>query len=78
MKQDDVGSNPSNHPISIGGCMDRHELRKFKRLVEQLKVPSLRKIPNQANYRWILANAWIENGDNPRLNELLKLIKVYL
>jgi len=55
--------------------MDRYELKKFRRLVNQLKVPSLRKSPNQANFRWLLMNAWIENRSNPKLNDLIQLIR---
>lgn len=57
--------------------MDKYELRKFNRLVDKLEVPNLRKTPNEANFRWLLANAWIANRNNPRLAELIKLIRNY-
>ena len=57
--------------------MNRADLRRFHRLVNLLKVPDVRKMPNQANCRWILANAWIENRNHPRLNELLALVRDY-
>lgn len=57
--------------------MDKHELRKFKHLVNQLDVPNLRKTPTVANFRWLLANAWITNQNHPGLNELIKLIRNY-
>ena len=72
---EDISSNLMGHPNQQETVMDRYELRKFKRLVDQLNVPSLRKMPNQANFRWLLANAWIENRNNPRLNELIQLIR---
>lgn len=57
--------------------MNKAELNRFARLVSQLNVPSNRTIPTQANLRWLLANAWIENRNNPKLYDLLHLIRPY-
>ena len=55
--------------------MNNIELNKFRRLISQLNVPENRTIPTQPNLRWLLANAWIENRDNPKLDDLLSLIR---
>ena len=55
--------------------MNNIEINQFRRLIDQLNVPVNRTIPTQANLRWLLANAWIENRNNPKLNELLQLIR---
>jgi hypothetical protein len=57
--------------------MNIAEINKYRRLIEQLNVPLNRSIPTQANFRWLLANAWIENRHNPKLHELLRLIRPY-
>lgn len=57
--------------------MNNIELNKFQRLCSQLQIPDNRLLPMQANFRWILANAWIENRNNPKLDDLLKLIRPY-
>ncbi len=57
--------------------MTCYEINKFRRLVEQLSVPDIRTVPTQANLRWLLANAWIENRSNPKLYDLLRLIRPF-
>ena len=57
--------------------MKHCEVNKFRRLIDQLNVPVNRSIPTQANFRWLLANAWIENRNNPNLHDLLRLIRPY-
>ena len=57
--------------------MNNIELNKFRRLVDQLNVPEIRTLPTQANLRWLIANAWIENRRNPKLFELIQLIRPY-
>lgn len=57
--------------------MNRIEINRFGRLIEQLKVPDNRTKPTTANLRWLLANAWIENRHNPKLYELLQLIRAH-
>jgi len=57
--------------------MNNIELNKFRRLINQLDVPEVRTLPTQANIRWLIANAWIENRRNPKLFELMKLIRPY-
>ncbi len=57
--------------------MTCYEINKFRRLVEQLSVPEIRTVPTQANLRWLLANAWIENRRNPKLYDLLRLIRPF-
>ncbi|MDH5178318.1 MAG: hypothetical protein OEZ39_09045 [Gammaproteobacteria bacterium] len=57
--------------------MNNIELNKFQRLCRQLRIPDNRITPLPANFRWILANAWIENRNNPKLDELLDLIRPY-
>ena len=57
--------------------MNNIEINRFKRFIDQLNVPENRTIPTQANLRWLLANAWIENRNNPKLHDLLRLIRPY-
>ena len=57
--------------------MNNIEINRFKRFIDQLNVPENRTIPTQANLRWLLANAWIENRNNPKLHDLLRLILPY-
>ncbi len=57
--------------------MTCYEINKFRRLVDQLSVPDIRTVPTQANLRWLLANAWIENRSNPKLYDLLRLIRPF-
>jgi hypothetical protein len=57
--------------------MNKIEINKYRRLIDRLNVPVSRTIPTQANLRWLLANAWIENQNNPNLHELLRLIRPY-
>jgi len=57
--------------------MNALETQKFHRLVAQLQLPETRKLPTPSNFRWILANAWIENRQNPKLNDLLRLVRPY-
>lgn len=57
--------------------MNNIEINKFRRLIDQLNVPLDRTIPTQPNLRWLLANAWIENRNNPKLYNLLQLIRPY-
>ena len=61
----------------IGGFMNNIELNKFRRLVGQMDVPFDRTIPTQANFRWLIANAWIKNRNHPKLYDLVKLIRPY-
>lgn len=58
--------------------MNNIELNRFRRLIDQLQIPDNRAVPTQANLRWLLANAWIENRYNPKLDELLRLIRPYV
>lgn len=55
--------------------MNRIEEQKFNQLIKQLEIPEERKQPNQANLRWLVANAWIKNQRNVKLYELLNLIR---
>lgn len=57
--------------------MTCYEINKFRRLIDQLSVPDNRTVPTQANLRWLLANAWIENRSNPKLYDLLRLIRPF-
>ena len=57
--------------------MNSIELNRFNRLVSQLVIPEKRTVPTQANLRWLIANAWIENRRNPKLYELIQLIRPY-
>jgi hypothetical protein len=57
--------------------MNHIEINRFRRLIDQLNVPENRTIPTQPNLRWLLANAWIENRNNPKLQDLLHLIRPY-
>ena len=57
--------------------MNNIEVNRFRRLVEQLNVPVNRTIPTESNFRWLIANAWIENRNNPKLHDLLRLIRPY-
>ena len=57
--------------------MNHNEINKFRRLIDQLNVPVNRTIPTQANLRWLIANAWIENRHNSNLYDLLRLIRPY-
>lgn len=57
--------------------MNSLEINRFRRLIDQLNVPVNRTIPTPANFRWLLANAWIENRSNPKLHDLLHLIRPY-
>lgn len=57
--------------------MTNIEINTFRRLIDQLNLPANRTIPTQANIRWLLANAWIENRNNPKLYDLLQLIRPY-
>jgi hypothetical protein len=57
--------------------MNNIEINKFRRIIDQLNVPVNRTIPTQANLRWLVANAWIENRNNPKLHDLLRLIRPY-
>ena len=57
--------------------MNTTELNKFRRLIDGLNVPEVRTLPTQANLRWLIANAWIENRRNPKLFELIQLIRPY-
>lgn len=57
--------------------MNNIEINTFRRLIDQLNLPANRTIPTQANIRWLLANAWIENRNNPKLYDLLQLIRPY-
>ncbi|MFV2059798.1 MAG: hypothetical protein ACC653_03885 [Gammaproteobacteria bacterium] len=57
--------------------MNCYEVNKFRRLIDQMNVPDARTIPTQANLRWIIANAWIENRNNPKLYDLLRLIRPF-
>jgi hypothetical protein len=58
--------------------MNKIEINQFRRLIDQLNVPVNRTVPTQANLRWILANAWIENRNNPKLYDLVELIRPYV
>jgi len=55
--------------------MNNIEINKYRRLIQQVNVPDNRTVPTQANLRWLLANAWIENRNNPKLDDLLHLIR---
>ncbi len=55
--------------------MNNIEINKYRRLIQQVNVPENRTVPTQANLRWLLANAWIENRNNPKLDDLLHLIR---
>jgi len=57
--------------------MNCYEINKFRRLVDQLTVPEVRTVPTQANLRWLIGNAWIENRNNPKLYDLLRLIRPF-
>lgn len=57
--------------------MNCYEINKFRRLVDQLSVPQIRTVPTQANLRWLIGNAWIENRNNPKLYDLLRLIRPF-
>ena len=57
--------------------MNCYEINKFRRLVDQLNVPDVRTVPTQANLRWLIGNAWIENRNNPKLYDLLRLIRPF-
>ena len=57
--------------------MNNIEVNKFRRLIDQLNVPVNRTIPTESNFRWLIANAWIENRNNPKLYDLLRLIRPY-
>jgi len=57
--------------------MNNIELNRFRRLVDQLIVPNKRTLPTQANLRWLVANAWIENRKNPKLIDLIRLIRPF-
>jgi len=57
--------------------MNNIEINRFRRLIDQLNVPANRAIPTQPNLRWLLANAWIDNRNNPKLQDLLRLIRPY-
>ncbi|VAW91041.1 hypothetical protein MNBD_GAMMA22-2605 [hydrothermal vent metagenome] len=57
--------------------MTCYEINKFRRLIDQLSVPDNRTVPTQANLRWLLANAWIENRSNPKLYDLMRLIRPF-
>ncbi len=57
--------------------MTCYEINKFRRLIDQLNVPVIRSTPTQANLRWLIGNAWIENRNNPKLYDLLKLIRPF-
>ena len=58
--------------------MNCYEINKFRRLIDQLNVPDVRTIPTQANLRWLIGNAWIENRNNPKLYDLLRLIRPFI
>ena len=58
--------------------MTSSDFRKYRRLIAQLSIPADRAEPTQANLRWILANAWIENRNRPGLLELVSLIRPYV
>lgn len=58
--------------------MNATDLKRYQNLIRHLKVPENRTKPNVANLRWLLANAWIENRDNPKLSQLLQVIKPYV
>jgi len=55
--------------------MNNIEISKYRRLIQQVNVPENRTVPTQANLRWLLANAWIDNRNNPKLDDLLHLIR---
>ena len=55
--------------------MNNIEINKYRRLIQQVNVPDNRIVPTQANLRWLLANAWIDNRNNPKLDDLLHLIR---
>jgi len=55
--------------------MNNIEINKYRRLIQQVNVPENRTVPTQANLRWLLANAWIDNRNNPKLDDLLHLIR---
>ncbi len=57
--------------------MNCYEINKFRRLIDQLNVPDIRTVPTQANLRWLIGNAWIENRNNPKLYDLLRLIRPF-
>jgi hypothetical protein len=57
--------------------MNNIEINKFRRLIDQLNVPENRTVPTPANLRWLIGNAWIENRNNPKLYELIQLIRPY-
>jgi hypothetical protein len=57
--------------------MNCYEINKFRRLIDQINVPEIRTIPTQANLRWLIGNAWIENRNNPKLYDLLRLIRPF-
>jgi len=57
--------------------MNCYEVNRFRRLIDQLNVPDVRTIPTQANLRWLIGNAWIENRNNPKLYDLLRLIRPF-
>ena len=58
--------------------MNNIEIQRYHRLIDQLRIPTDRTVPTQANLRWMLANAWIENRNNPKLQDLLRLIRPYV
>jgi hypothetical protein len=57
--------------------MNTIERQRYHRLIGQLRVPEPRRTPTPTNFRWLLANAWIDNRQNPKLQELLRLIRPY-
>lgn len=57
--------------------MNSTELRSYQRLVAQLRIPEQRKPATPSNFRWQIANAWIDNRNNPKLHDLLRLVRPY-
>ncbi|MFV1982399.1 MAG: hypothetical protein ACC657_02575 [Thiohalomonadales bacterium] len=57
--------------------MNCYEINKFRRLIDQINVPEVRTTPTQANLRWLIANAWIKNRNNPKLYDLLRIIRPF-